>query len=68
MNYRDILFYFLALGGWLIVCITMIWALFHDFWYAFHINMYGEAWLDILIVIFAFGYSIYYIIYKMREL
>lgn len=65
MKYKDILFLFLGIGGWIIVFITMIWALFHDFWYAFHINKYGEAWLDILIVVIILIFMVIYLVQKI---
>lgn len=68
MKYRDVLAVFLGIGGWMIIGITVIWAFFHDGWYAFHINKFGEMWLDLLIIALVLIFLIYYFIGKVKEI
>ena len=68
MKYRDILFNLLSITGWVIISITLIWALFHDNWYAFQLNGFGEVWIDLVIVILVIIFMIYYFIHKIKEI
>lgn len=68
MEYRDVLFYCIAIAGWVIVLITFLWAFFHDGWYAFHINMFGEAIYELIFIIGIIGFMIYYFIMKVKKL
>jgi len=68
MKYKDVLFYFAGIGGWIIVFTTVIWAFFNDYWYAFRINKYGEAWLDLIVIIGIMVFFTYYFIGKVKEI
>ena len=68
MKYKDVLFFFVGISGWGIILITVIWAFFHDYWYAFHINRFGEVWFDLAIIIGIMTFFIYYFVGKVREI
>lgn len=68
MEYKDVLFFFVGIAGWFIVFTTVIWAFFHDYWYAFHINKYNEAWLDLIVIIGIMFFFVYYFVGKVRKI
>lgn len=68
MKYKDTLFYLFSIMGWIIISFTVIWALFHDNWYAFHINRFGEIWVDLIIILGIIIFMGYYFIQKIREI
>lgn len=68
MKYKDVLFFFIGISGWFIIGITVLWAFFHEGWYAFHINKYGEQWFDMSIIVIIIAFFIYYFIGKVKEI
>lgn len=68
IKFKDVLMWLFALGGWLIILITVLWAFFNGGWYAFHINLFGEMYLDFAITIAIVVFIIYYIIKAIREI
>ena len=68
MKYKDVLFFCLGMGGWIILLITVIWGFFHDYWVIININIYNEALLDLVIILGCLIFSLYYFIKKVKEI
>ena len=68
MKFRDVVFFCLGVAGWLIVIITVFWAIFHNLHVTIHINYFGEAWLDVAIIIGVIIFLIYYFVRRIQEI